>query len=91
MKSNLKPMRILTPEQRLLHINRCKENDSNADNHEPGYWDLVGDCATFNTNTRHNPEGGFLEFYSDTPLWVVLIAIRRKWASMRTIMHKCQY
>jgi hypothetical protein len=67
--------RILTPEQRQLHINRHFWRDDKTE----FAAELLGDIATVNGNQFHNPETGFHEFYPDTPAWIREISKKRGW------------
>jgi hypothetical protein len=72
--------RILTPEDRLAHMQWCKEKDAASPwgmvtNLE--HYERLGDLAAINCNTEHDPESGFQRFKPDCPGWIRELATAR--------------
>jgi len=66
--------RILTPDERALHILKYGADFSCDESRE-----LMGDLATVNSNRYHDPYTGYNEFYPDTPEWILDMAVARGW------------
>jgi hypothetical protein len=66
--------RILTPDDRRLHILRWGAEFSSDESRE-----LMADLATVLSNQYHDCYTGHKEFYPDTPEWVIALAERRGW------------
>lgn len=78
---------IKTPEDRLAHTLSCQ-----ARHIADGYPSMpeetlnnIGDIASVNSWRAHDPEIGFLRFFSDTPWWVLEIAEKRGWVTWREL------
>ena len=68
--------RILTKNDWLEH--KLFVQRYNADYHgdNPNYFEDCADIAAINSNQFHN-EKGHLQFFPDTPYWIVLLAVKR--------------
>jgi hypothetical protein len=60
-------MRITTAKQLIRHM---------ADRYPRTKYDAAtrisfARCVAYNSNTRHNPKSGFLEWMPDAPTWII--------------------
>ena len=82
MKVNSHIDRIMTPQDRLDHIEWCKANDRLSPwgaSDDPQHYEMVGDLAAHSSNIEHDPKTGFHRFKDDAPEWVRKLSIKRGW------------
>lgn len=82
-------MMIMTPDDRTAHIEQCKTGDAEWRAEHGGnipsdrHYENVGDIATINDWYYHDENVGYVRLYTNTPVWIVEIAINRCWISER--------